>query len=87
VRVEHTVGSQLLFAEAAVYVRDLTQIDSIPREQLLKFATIMHDVYRAYDLVVHLLEAQDRRFGGGLVERYVRSLKAGRARLSCGGGM
>jgi hypothetical protein len=74
------VGSQLLFAEATVYVRDLTQIDSIPREQLLKFATIMHDVYRAY-------EEQDRRFGGGLVERYVRSLTAGRARLSCGGGM
>jgi hypothetical protein len=76
-----------VFVEAAVYVRDLTQIDSIPRERLLKFATIMRNVYRAYDLVAHLLEAQDRRFDGGLVERYVRSLTAGRARLSCGGGM
>jgi len=74
-----SAGSQLLYAEAAVYVRDLNQVDSLPRVQLLKFATIMHDVYRAYDLVAHLLEAQDRRFGGSLVERYVRSLVAGRA--------
>ena len=74
-----SAGSQLLFAEAAVYVRDLSQIDALPREQLLKFATIMHDVYRAYDLVAHLLEAQDRRGGGEEVARYVRSLTAGRA--------
>jgi hypothetical protein len=39
--VEHTAGNQLQFAEAPVYVRDLTQIDSIPRKQLLKSATII----------------------------------------------
>jgi FkbM family methyltransferase len=74
-----SAGSQLLFAEAAVYVRNLSQIDALPHEQLLKLATIMHDVYRAYDLVAHLLEAQDRRSGGGEVARYIRSLTAGRA--------
>ena len=42
-------------------------------------ATIMHDIYRAYDLVAHVLEAQDRRCGGEEVARYVRSLTAGRA--------
>jgi FkbM family methyltransferase len=72
-----SAGSQLLFAEAAVYVRDVTQIDAMPREELLKFATIMHDVYGAFDLVAHLLETQDRRFGGALLGRYVRSLAAG----------
>jgi hypothetical protein len=36
-------------------------------------------VYRGYDLAAHLREAQDRRFGGGLIERYVRNLTAGRA--------
>ena len=72
-----SAGSQLLFAEAAVYVRDLSQIHALPREQLLKLATIMHDIYRAYDLVAHLLETQDR--GGGEVARYVRSLVAGHA--------
>jgi hypothetical protein len=76
VRVEHTVGSQLQFAEAAVYERDLTQIDSILREQLLKFATVVHDVYRANGLVAHLLEALCAQPYGGA-----------RARLSCGGGM
>jgi hypothetical protein len=67
-------ASWFLFAEASVYVGDLTQIDSIPREQLLKFATIVHAVYRAYDLVAHLLEAQDRRFGGGLLGAGARSV-------------
>jgi hypothetical protein len=62
-----------------VYVRDPIQIDSIAREQLLKFAAIMHYVYRAYALVAHLLEAQDRRFGGRLVEGCVRSFTAGGA--------
>jgi FkbM family methyltransferase len=74
-----SAGSQLLFAEAAVYVRDLSQIEALPRERLLKFATIMHDIYRAYDLVAHLLEAQDRCSGGGEVARYMRSLTAGHA--------
>jgi FkbM family methyltransferase len=73
-----SAGSQLLFAEAAVYVRDLSELATMPREQLVKFATIMHDAYRAYDLVAHLLQAQDGRFGGTLVDRYIRSLAAGR---------
>ncbi len=72
-----SAGSQLLYAEGAVYVRDLAQLDSMPRGQLLKLATIMHDVYRSYDLVAHILETYDRRFGVVTVDRYVRSLVAG----------
>jgi len=74
-----SAGSQLIYAEAAVYVRDLAQMDRAPREQVLKLVTVLHDVYRSYDLAAHLLDGLDRREGSALMERYVRSLVAGRA--------
>lgn len=70
-------GSQLLFAEAAVYVRDLAQMDRAPRGQVLKLVAVLHDVYRSYDLAAHLLERLDAREGVARMERYVRSLAAG----------
>jgi FkbM family methyltransferase len=81
-----SAGSQLLYAEAAVYVRDLACLDGLERERLLKLATIMHDVYSAFDLVAYVLGVLDSRFGGAIVERYVRSLSAGRPLDAVAGG-
>lgn len=72
-----SAGSQLIYAEAAVYVRDLAQMDAAPREQVLKLAAVLHDVYRSYDLAAHLLDRLDRREGSARMARYVRSLAAG----------
>ena len=69
-----------------MYVRELTQIDSIPRERLRKFATIMHDMYRAYHLVTRLLEGQNRSFDGGWVSVCGRTHWGARALISGGRG-
>jgi len=64
-------GCQLLYAEAGIYIRNIAEAERLSRDKLLKFATIMHDVYKAFDLVTHLLEIYDRRFSAALLGRYV----------------
>ena len=68
----HGPGSQLLWAEAAIYIRYIGAANTLSREKLLKFVTIMHDVYGAFDLCAHLLEVHDKRFKATqLMNRYV----------------
>jgi FkbM family methyltransferase len=69
-------GSQLLFAEAAVYVRAFDRLDGLGDERLLAYARLMHDVYASHDLVALLLQEYDRRTGGGLLARYAAALLA-----------
>jgi FkbM family methyltransferase len=54
--------SQLVFADA-IYVRDLTRLDLMSVDQLLKLAVILHDCYLSYDCVLHLLVEHDKRTG------------------------
>lgn len=72
-------GSQLLYAEAAIYVRNIAAAHSLSRVKLLKFATLMHDVYSAFDLVAHILEIYDQRFKGKLLGRYLDQVATGLA--------
>ena len=72
-------GSQLMYAEAAIYIRNIAAAHSLPRVKLLKFATLMHDVYGAFDLVAHLLEIYDQRFKGKLLGRYLDQVATGLA--------
>lgn len=66
--------SQQLWADA-VYVRDLWELGGYTREQLLKTAFILHEVYHSYDVVHHTLAKVD----GGLAKRYLeRVLGTGR---------
>lgn len=59
--VDPYVGhSQLVWADA-IYVRDLTRLEALSVEQLLKLAVLLHDCYRSYDCVLHLLREHDRR--------------------------
>lgn len=65
----HAGLSQLVFADA-VYVRDITRLAVLTEKQLLKTAALMHECYRSFDLVLHLLSEHDRRTGGGLAPSY-----------------
>lgn len=67
-------GSQLLYAESAIYIRAFDRLDTLDDTRLLAFARIMHDVYRSFDLVGLLLETHDRRTGGALLARYANGL-------------
>lgn len=69
-------GSQLLYAESAIYIRHLNHLDGIEPERLLAFARIMHDVYRSFDLVGLLLQTHDRVTGANLLTRYAEGLAA-----------
>ncbi len=65
---------QAVWADA-VFLRDLTRLDLLSDQQLLKTAAIMHDCYGSIDVTLHLLGAHDRRSGGSLSRDYLASLK------------
>lgn len=50
--------SQQLWADA-VYVRDMWELGNHSKEQLLKTACILHEVYHSYDVVHHILTKVD----------------------------
>lgn len=66
---------QLVWADA-VFIRDLTRIDSITDRQLLAMAAILHDAYGAYDIAFRLLSERDRRLGTRHAEAYLSGLHA-----------
>jgi len=60
----YTGHSQVLWADA-IFVRDLTRLDALADDQLLRMAVILYDCYRSHDLVLHLLREHDKRTGKG----------------------
>ena len=71
--------SQLAWGDA-IYVKDITRLDRYGPDQLLRSATILHDCYRSYDLVLKLLQEYDRRTGNTLAKRYIQHLGGNRSR-------
>lgn len=69
----NTPGSQILWADA-VYIPDLTQLDRVAPEKLLKLAAVLHMVYGSWDTCAHVLQAYDRLAGGDLASRYISRL-------------
>lgn len=65
--------SQTVWADA-IFVRDFTRLELLKDGQLLRMAGIMHDCYKSYDLVLHLLLEHDRRSGGHLGPTYLAAL-------------
>lgn len=61
--------SQQLWADA-VYVRDMWDLQTYSKEDLLKAAFILHEVYQSYDVVHHLLE----KYEAGLAKRYLDTM-------------
>ncbi|MBI3445029.1 MAG: FkbM family methyltransferase [Magnetospirillum sp.] len=54
--------SQLVSADA-LFIKDFTRLDRLDDGQLLRMATILHDVYQSLDVVLRLLMEHDRRRG------------------------
>ena len=69
--------SQLLWADA-VFVRDFTKLGDFDDTQLLKIATILHDVYRSYDIVRYFINEYDGRTSQSNVAKYDAILTSGR---------
>jgi FkbM family methyltransferase len=67
-------GSQLIFAEAAVFVRDLTRLDELTSARLKALAALLHDVYGSVDLAAAVLQEHDRQTRSRLVDAYMRRL-------------
>lgn len=63
--------SQLVWADA-VFIRDFVDLAHLDTDRLLRLAVILHECYRSYDMVAHLLMEHDRRTGQGLGARYVQ---------------
>jgi FkbM family methyltransferase len=62
--------SQMLWADA-VYVKDFMALGALSEQKLLKYAVIMHEMYRSLDLCHLVLAEYDRRTGHDLSVRYL----------------
>jgi FkbM family methyltransferase len=60
----------------AVYVRQFSCIEELPKEKVLKTALILHEVYRSYDLCHWALTVFDKLAGQDVAERYLKRLTA-----------
>jgi FkbM family methyltransferase len=63
--------SQLLYAEAAVYVKNFMEFEALAADKLLRLATILHDVYHSYDLCALALDHYDQKTGTSLNQDYM----------------
>jgi FkbM family methyltransferase len=55
----HGPLSQLFWADV-IFIKDITHLDRLRPEQLLKLAIILHDVYKSVDVAHLVLQAYDR---------------------------
>jgi FkbM family methyltransferase len=63
--------SQILYAEAAVYVKNFMEFEAIAPDKLLRLATILHEVYGSYDLCALALDHYDQKKGTSLHQAYI----------------
>ncbi len=66
-------SSQWLWADA-LYVRDWMNLDSMDVAKLQKYAVLAHDYLSAFDLAHLVLQALDKKTGGGLATQYLARL-------------
>jgi FkbM family methyltransferase len=69
----HAPLSQVFWADV-IFIKDITRLDRLRSEQLLKLAIILHDVYRSVDVAHLVLEAYDRASHTALAPAYQASL-------------
>lgn len=68
--------SQILYADAAVYVRNFMSFDELPAEKLLKLALILHEIYGSFDLAALALRAHEAQTGAGIWQAYLERVLA-----------
>lgn len=65
----HAPLSQVFWADV-VFIKDITRLERLRPEQLLKLAIILHDVYGSVDVAHLVLEAYDRVSRTALAPKY-----------------
>lgn len=68
------VALSQMFWSDAVYVPDLTLLDGLEPQALLKLAALLHEIYGSVDLAHVVLVAHDRQCGTSHAERYFERL-------------
>lgn len=68
--------NQWLWSDA-VYIKDFTRFNELTPEQLLKLATILHDVYGSYDLAALAIQHHEAQTGKDLWKWYMQKLMGG----------
>ena len=66
--------SQLLWAEAAIYVRSFMAFDELSADKLLKLAIILHEVYGSWDMAALALRSHEMQTGKGVWQAYLARL-------------
>jgi FkbM family methyltransferase len=69
----HAPLSQIFWADV-VFIKDITKLNLLSPEQLLKLAIILHDIYRSMDVVHVVLGAYDERQGTRIAPKYVEAM-------------
>jgi protein O-GlcNAc transferase len=64
-------GNQLVWADV-LYMRNIFELDALPNDQLIKFATLAHDIYAMSDFTYRFLAELDRRQGSDVGAQYLR---------------
>jgi protein O-GlcNAc transferase len=66
---------QVLWSDA-VYVRDWANLEAMPGEKLIKYATLVHHLFESPDLCALLLERLDAKAGTKTAQQYAQRLLA-----------
>jgi FkbM family methyltransferase len=69
--------SQELWADA-IYVKNFMELDKLSEQQLLRYAIIMHEIFRSFDLCHFVLTEYDRKTGLDLSQRYMDLINEGK---------
>lgn len=59
----------------AVYIKHINQIEKMNKDKLLKFAIIMHELYKSYDFAYYALNHYDKISGNKLAKRYLELIE------------
>ena len=68
-------GLNQVFYGDAVFIKDFMKLDGFSKLQLLKFAIILHDIYKSFDIVLRILISIDDSFKTNYVDKYIEVLK------------
>ena len=64
-------GSQIIYAEAAIYVRDMTRLAELPAYKLARLMLILHTVYGAIDFAALVARVLGEKLGKNIVTPYL----------------
>jgi len=69
------IGHSQVFWADAIFIRDITRLEALSADQLLRLAVVLYDCYRSYDIVLYLLREHDRRDNQGYGEKFFNMMR------------